>query len=77
MGQRENMQLTLNDLVFLKTIGVSTDADLFVQVLESENTNRNFAPCNGCGAKTFGQHQPTCPRASVLFLENWFEVVSR
>jgi len=69
------MQLTLNDLVFLKTIGVSTDVDLFVQVLESENTHRNFAPCNGCGAKTFGQHHPSCAWASILWEKNWFETI--
>ncbi len=71
------MQWVLQDLMFLREAGIGIDADLFAQVLESENTHRNFAPCTGCGVRTFGQHLSYCPWASILFEENWFKVVSR
>jgi hypothetical protein len=66
---------TIQDFVFLKQGGIHIDEETFVQVREEENTHRNFTTCPGCCAMTFSQHQPSCSRASVLFLPNWFETV--
>ena len=65
--------MTLYDLFFLRTIGVLIDPDDFARVLRYENKHRDFRACTGCCAISYTQHQPSCPRASVLFEPDWFE----
>jgi hypothetical protein len=67
----------LADLVFLRReCGVAIDADTFALVLEYENRNYNFAPCD-CGARSLEQHRMTCPSASIMFEPDWFERLRR
>jgi hypothetical protein len=67
--------LTLHDLILLKDAGVLIDAADFAGVLEYENLNRNLSSCPCCCAITWTQHQPSCLWASILFDENWFDIV--
>jgi hypothetical protein len=69
------MQLVLRDLIFLKKCGIRIDADTFEQVRVAENVHRDFAPCSGCCALTMTQHDPTCPRASILWEPLWYEML--
>lgn len=66
---------TIQDLVFMQKVGIRIDADDFAKVLVAENTHRDFSACFGCCAITQEQHQPSCPRSSVLFEADWFEIV--
>jgi hypothetical protein len=68
-------QFVLSDLMFLRDAQVRIDDEMFVSVLHYENMHRDFAPCSDCRVTTFGQHDPLCRYASVLWLPNWFETV--
>jgi hypothetical protein len=35
----------------------------------------DFGSCRDCCAITFAQHEPSCPHASVLFEDRWFEIL--
>jgi len=69
------MQFVLQDLIFLKKCGIRIDADTFDQVRDAENVHRDFAPCSGCCAISMSQHQPSCPRASILLEPLWYEML--
>lgn len=64
---------TLADLLFLRSIHVAIDANMFASAFEHENKHRNFGQCHGCGAVSGEQHLLDCRHASVLTLSNWFE----
>ena len=70
------MQLALSDLVFLRKAQIAIDEETFASVLRFENEHHDFTSCLGCCAITFAQHQPCCPRASILFQNNWFEILA-
>jgi hypothetical protein len=65
--------LTIFDLIFLRDAGVVIEAEDFARALQYENKHRDFMPFAGCCAITYSQHQPSCPRASILFEHDWFE----
>jgi hypothetical protein len=69
--------MTLSDLVLLKDAGVRIDQDDFDEALAYENTHRDFASCHGCCVPTREQHQPSCPRASILTMPDWYEELQR
>jgi len=69
------MQLVLQDLIFLKKCGIRIDADTFEQVRDAENVHRDFARCQHCCAISMSQHQPSCPRASILWEPLWYEML--
>jgi hypothetical protein len=69
------MQWTLADLVFLHDLRIAVDIQTFAAARDAENTHRDFASCSGCGAQTFTQHDPTCPRASILWEPLWYEML--
>jgi hypothetical protein len=69
------MARTIQDLVLLKDAGVKIDVDTFLEALEYENQHRDINSCRGCAAITGTQHQPSCPRASVLFDSDWYEIL--
>jgi hypothetical protein len=71
-----NQQWTLHDLVFLKENDVAIDGEIFEFVRAEENTHRDIAACSGCSVRTFGQHDPSCPRASILFEPRWLEILT-
>ncbi|SRR5260370_14273946 len=69
---------TLADLVFLRgEAGVAIDAETLAEVRLQENVHRDIAACLHCGAVPFDQHQLSCPRSSILFANNWFEILTR
>ncbi len=70
------MQLTVQDLVFLREVAISIDEETFVSVRTSENTHRDFEKCPGCAALKSEQHQPSCRRASILFDPMWYEFLT-
>jgi hypothetical protein len=63
--------MTLNDLVFLLEAHVTIDDDLLERARHYENTHRDLGACHGCCALTGTQHQPSCPRASILHDPEW------
>jgi len=69
--------MTLQDLVFLKQAGILIDVDVFAEALEYENKHRDFSTCHGCGAVTWQQHKPECPRSSILGMADWYVEVQR
>ncbi len=69
----DSLSLTTHDLLFLRATGIRIDAEDFAKVLQFENKHRDFMPCAGCCAITYTQHQPSCPRASLLFEPDWFD----
>lgn len=72
-ARKEPPLITLFDLILLHDAGVEIDAEDFARALHYENKHRDFGSCTGCCAITYTQHQPNCPRASVLFEPDWFE----
>jgi transposase len=70
------MRLTAQDLVFLREVAISIDQETLVSVRTAENTHRDYARCPGCGALRYGQHKPSCYRASILFEPTWYEFLT-
>ena len=68
-------QKTLDDLVLMRDKGIPINPALFESVRHHENTQRDFASCFYCAAKTWEQHAKWCDRATILWEENWYEVV--
>jgi len=68
---------TLRDLVFLRSVNILIDPAEFDAVLRRENIHLDFTACESCCAITFQPHQPSCPRASLLFEPDWFETLMR
>jgi hypothetical protein len=73
--QTETVQLVLDDLMFLREAHIQIDDETFMSVLLYENMHRDFTPCSGCSVTTFGQHDPLCRHASVLWLPEWFDII--
>src|SRR5208283_3841901 len=71
----EPRQLTLDDLVQMRERGEPISQSLLENVRHWENTHRNFGPCRFCSATTFKQHQEWCNHASLLFEEDWYEIL--
>jgi hypothetical protein len=69
------MVWTVRDLMLLKDAGVEIDDETLASVLPFENLHRDFVPCSGCGARSWQQHHPSCPRASILFDDNWYDIM--
>jgi hypothetical protein len=67
----------IDDLILLRDAGVQIDADDFREAYRHENTHRDFSFCAHCGASTFQQHLPDCPRESILGDPNWYEEIKR
>jgi hypothetical protein len=68
---------TLDDLVLFRDAGVKIDPVDLLEVYRRENIHLDFMFCVACGAGTFQQHLPGCPRESILGDPNWYEVLSR
>jgi hypothetical protein len=75
--QRTPTIKTISDFVFLKSTGIRIDAQDFAETLAYENKHRDFSACSGCRAKTYEQHQPSCPHVSNLFEANWYDELRR
>jgi hypothetical protein len=71
------VQLTLSDLVRMREQGLTISREDFRGVFLCENKHRDFTACSGCGAKTLGQHETSCSRATVLVQPDWYEELQR
>ena len=68
---------TVEDFVLLREAGVQiADAD-FLEVYRRENTHLDFTFCQRCGAETFQQHLPDCPKESILGDPQWYEILQQ
>ena len=67
----------IDDLILLRDAGVQIDADDFREAYRHENTHRDFSLCAHCGASTFQQHLPDCPRESILGDPRWYEILQQ
>jgi hypothetical protein len=67
----------IDDLILLRDACVQIDADDFREAYRHENTHRDFSFCQHCGAATFHQHLPDCPRESILGDPSWYEEIKR
>lgn len=74
-ASRKPRQLTLEDLVRMRERGEPISQTLLESVRHYENKHLDFGPCDFCSATTFKQHAEWCDRASILWEENWYEVV--
>src|SRR5712692_7128815 len=75
-GSRRWMQLTVQDLIFLREVAISIGEETLVSVRAYENTHRDFARCPWCAALRYEQHKPSCFRASILFEPRWYEFLT-
>jgi hypothetical protein len=67
------IHVTISDLVLLKDFRIEVTADLMNAAIEYENLHRDFGSCHDCCAISLTPHQPSCPRATILFENDWYE----
>jgi hypothetical protein len=69
--------MTIDDLIFLRKARIAIDEAMADEVRLWENKNRDLSACCECLARPSEQHDPTCPRASILFEPDWFDRVKQ